>query len=121
MLTWLLSCDPAGLIHSPDTPETPHPGLAPKIRKKQRKNNAKTAILVFCRYFFRIFGGQPSLFFFFFVFFFVFFSSSLMGLLAKGSLRKVCGNSAENSRKFAKHAFYCGRKGCGNSAESFLQ
>ena len=29
-------------------------------------------------------------------------SSSLMGSLAKGFLRKVCGNSAENSRKFAK-------------------
>ena len=25
-----------------------------------------------------------------------------MGSLAKGFLRKVCGNSAENSRKFAK-------------------
>ena len=41
-----------------------------------------------------------------------------MGSLAKGYLRKVCGNSAENLRKFAKNTFYCVRKGCGNSAES---
>ena len=41
-----------------------------------------------------------------------------MGSLAKGFLRKVCGNSVENSRKFAKNAFYCVRKGCGNSVES---
>ena len=41
-----------------------------------------------------------------------------MGSLAKGFLRKVCGSSAENSRKFAKNTFYCVRKGCRNSAES---
>ena len=41
-----------------------------------------------------------------------------MGSLAKRFLRKVCGNSAENSRKFAKHTFYCVRTGCRNSAES---
>ena len=45
-------------------------------------------------------------------------SSSLMGSLAKGFLWKNCGNSAENSRKFAKNTFYCVRKGRGNSAES---
>ena len=39
-----------------------------------------------------------------------------MGSLAKGSLRKVCGNSAESLLKFATHTFYCVRKGCGNSA-----
>ena len=36
------------------------------------------------------------------------------GVVSEGVLRKVCGNSAENS----KNAFYCVRKGCGNSAES---
>ena len=41
-----------------------------------------------------------------------------MGSLAKVFLPKVCGNSAENSRKFARNTFYCVRKGCGNSAES---
>ena len=46
------------------------------------------------------------------------FNSTLMGSLAKGFLRKVCGNSAESSRKFAENTFYCVRKGCGNSAES---
>ena len=41
-----------------------------------------------------------------------------MGPLVKGSLRKVCGNSAENSRKFSQQKyFYCVRKGCGNSVE----
>ena len=44
-------------------------------------------------------------------------SSSLMGSLGKGLLQKVCGNSAENSRKFAENTFYCVRKGCGDSAE----
>ena len=47
-----------------------------------------------------------------------FLSSSLMGSLSKVFLRKVCGNSAESSRKFAKNTFYCVRKGCRNSAES---
>ena len=32
----------------------------------------------------------------------MFISSSLMGLLAKRFLRKVCGNSAESSRKISK-------------------
>ena len=45
-------------------------------------------------------------------------NSTLMGSLAKGFLRKVCGNSVESSRKFAENTFYCVRKGCGNSAES---
>ena len=40
-----------------------------------------------------------------------------MGTIAKGFLRKVCGNSAAILRKFAKSPFYCVRKGCGNSAE----
>ena len=44
-------------------------------------------------------------------------SGSPMGSLAKGSLRKVCGNSAETSREFAENRFYCVRKGCGNSAD----
>ena len=45
-------------------------------------------------------------------------NSTLMGSLAKGFLQKVCGNSAESSRKFAENTFCCLRKGCGNSAES---
>ena len=32
-------------------------------------------------------------------------NSTLMGSLAKGFLRKVCGNSAESSRKFAENTF----------------
>ena len=40
------------------------------------------------------------------------------GSLAKGFLRKVCGNSAESSRKFDKNTFRCVRKVCRNSAES---
>ena len=38
-------------------------------------------------------------------------SSSLMGSLAKGFLRKVCRNSAESSRKFAKMRFVASEKG----------
>ena len=52
-------------------------------------------------------------------------SNSLMGSLAKGFLRKVCGNSAGNSRKFAKEIRFIApgkgaeilRKVCGNLAE----
>ena len=44
--------------------------------------------------------------------------NSVVGSLAKGFLWRVCGNSAENSQKFAKNTFYCVRKGCGHSAES---
>ena len=44
-----------------------------------------------------------------------------MGSLAKGFLRKVCGNSAENSRKFAKKYFSLRqervRKFCGKFEE----
>ena len=44
-----------------------------------------------------------------------------MGSLAKGFLRKVCGNSAENSRKFAKKCVLLRqervRKLCGKFAE----
>ena len=42
----------------------------------------------------------------------------LLGSLAKGFSRKVCGNSAETSRKVAKHVFCCVRKGRGNLSES---
>ena len=48
-------------------------------------------------------------------------SSSLMGSLAKGFLRKVCGNSAENLRKFVKKCVLLRqervRKLCGKFAE----
>ena len=44
-----------------------------------------------------------------------------MGSLAKGFLRKVCGNSAENSREFAKKYVLLRqervRKFCGKFAE----
>ena len=50
--------------------------------------------------------------------------SSLLGSLAKGFLRKVCGNSAESSRIFEKMRFSASGKGaeivqesCGNVAE----
>ena len=48
------------------------------------------------------------------------FSSSLMGSLAKGILRKVCANSAENSQKFEKYVWLRQervRKFCGKFAE----
>ena len=46
-------------------------------------------------------------------------SGSVIGSLAKGLFvsGNVCGNAAENLRKFEK-SFHCVRKECGNSAES---
>ena len=69
-----MCCDPAGLVKSPKTPETPKyekitkkntkpptQGGAPKIRKKYRKNTQKWpkfwANFVFFRYFFFVFLG----------------------------------------------------------------
>ena len=68
-------CDPAGLVKSPKTPETPkyekitkkyktpHPGWVPKNTRKipkKYKSGPKMTIFVFFRYFFRIFGAPPG-------------------------------------------------------------
>ena len=46
------------------------------------------------------------------------FSISLWGSLAKGVLRKVCGNAVETSQELTKNTCDFVRKGYGNSAES---
>ena len=99
-----LACDPAGLVKSPKTPETPKklrknyekhtkpptPGRAPKIRKKYRKN---TEVGHFCIFsvFFRIFGAPPG------VGGFVFFSQFLRILGFQGFLGSLPGPRDRNS------------------------
>ena len=91
----ILTYDPACLVKSPKPPEKitkkykiPHPGSAPKIRRKYRKNT-KMVIFGPFSYFFGIFfvflGPDPGwgILYFFFVIFSHFWGSGGFGLFAR--------------------------------------